>query len=317
MVVVVDVIVVGGGIIGLTAAVRLQERGARVTVWAAHAPETIVSSVAAAVWYPSHADADPRLVDWARATFHVFRRQAGDGVPGVLMRDTRMLLRGEPVLPWWAPAGDDVVLVGADAPYTGQLLLTVPLVEMGPYLAWLSGRFTDGGGRVLRRTVTRLAEASAEAPVVVNATGLAAGALCDDAAIFPARGHVVLVANPGLDVSVRDEDDPAGVTYVHPRSRDVVLGGTYERGRWGTAPDPRTRDAILRRCTALVPELVGLPVVGERVGLRPGRHGGPRVEAETVAGGRRVVHAYGHGGAGMTLAWGCADEIAALAEAGH
>jgi D-amino-acid oxidase len=53
-------------------------------------------------------------------------------------------------------------------------------------------------------------------------------------------------------------------------------------------------------------------VLGERIGLRPARHGGPRVETQTVDGGR-IVHAYGHGGAGMTLAWGCADTVATLA----
>jgi D-amino-acid oxidase len=306
-----DVIVVGGGIIGLTAAIRLQERGARVTVWAAHPPEDIVSSVAAAVWYPSHVEPDPRVARWAAATFGEFGRQAGAGVPGVLMRDTRMLLRGAPELPWWAPAGRDVRLGAAAPPYTSMIVMSVPLVEMRPYLRWLSRRVVDAGGTIVRRTVARLAEAAA--PVVVNATGLAAGALCGDPAVFPARGHVVRVANPGLTVSVRDEDDPAGITDVHPRSRDVVLGGTYEPGRWDTVPDAGAREAILRRCTALVPELAGAVVLGEGVGLRPGRVGGPRVEAETLPGGGRLVHAYGHGGAGMTLAWGCADEVAGLA----
>jgi D-amino-acid oxidase len=62
-----------------------------------------------------------------------------------------------------------------------------------------------------------------------------------------------------------------------------------------------------------VPELAGARVLGERVGLRPARRGGPRVEAEDLPGGGRVVHAYGHGGAGMTLSWGCADEVTTLA----
>jgi D-amino-acid oxidase len=309
-----DVLVVGGGIIGLTTAVRLRERGARVTVWAPDEPDRTVSAVAAAVWYPSHTDADPRVLGWAAATFDEFRRQAGGGVPGVLMRPTRMLLRG-PVdgPPWWAAAAGDVAVLGAPAPYTRQLFLVVPLVEMGPYLAWLVDRLTGDGVRIVRRRITSLAEASAAAAVVVNATGLAAGGLCHDPAVFPVRGQVVLVANPGIDVSVRDEDDPAGVTYVHPRSRDVVLGGTYEPGSRDLVPQPRTREAILRRCVALVPELAGAPVLGERVGLRPARHGGPRVQVEAVDGGGRIVHAYGHGGAGMTLSWGCADEVATLA----
>jgi D-amino-acid oxidase len=308
-----DVVVVGGGIIGLTAAVRLLERGARVQVWAADEPARTVSAVAAAVWYPTRTDPGPRVLGWAGDTFAEFRRQAGDGVPGVAMRSTRMLVR-EPVdaVPWWASVAGDVVLSAAPAPYTGQWGLTVPLVEMLPYLAWLQERIAAAGGRIVRRTVTRLDEALAEAPVVVNATGLAAGSLCGDPAVFPARGQVVLVANPGLDVSVRDEGDPAGITYVHPRSRDVVLGGTYETGRWDTAPDPRTREDILRRCIALVPALADAPLLGEKVGLRPARHGGPRVEAEDRGSGR-IVHAYGHGGAGMTLSWGCADDVAGLA----
>jgi D-amino-acid oxidase len=232
------------------------------------------------------------------------------------MRHTRMLLR-MPLdrLPWWAPAAGDVAVVAGAPPYAAELTCTVPLVEMVTYLRGLVERITATGGRVIRRRITHLDEALAEVPVVVNATGLAAGALCDDPAVYPVRGHVVLVANPGLTVSVRDEGDPAGVTYVHPRTRDVVLGGTYQPDDTDPVPDPAVREAILARCRALVPQLAGALVVGERVGLRPARRGGPRVAAETVPGGR-LVHAYGHGGAGMTLSWGCADEVAALALGG-
>jgi D-amino-acid oxidase len=49
------------------------------------------------------------------------------------------------------------------------------------------------------------------------------------------------------------------------------------------------------------------------VGLRPGRSA-VRVEAEPRGDGL-VVHDYGHGGAGVTLSWGCAEEAVALAAA--
>jgi D-amino-acid oxidase len=300
-----DVLVLGGGIIGLTAACRLRQRGADVTVWTAHDVRETVSSVAAAVWYPSHTDRDPRVLRWAAATYAEFTRQAAAGEPGVLLRRTRNVLRGPaPALPWWAAAAPGAVLAGCEVRFTA------PLVEMDTYLTRLARRTADAGARLVRRRPAALAEALAEAPVVVNATGLAAGRLCGDPAVYPARGHIVLADNPGLDVSVRDEDNPAGITYVHPRGADVVLGGTYEPGRWDTTPDPAQAEAIVRRCAELVPELAGVRVRGERIGLRPGRHGGPRVEAEG-----RVVHAYGHGGAGMTLSWGCADEIADLVTA--
>jgi D-amino-acid oxidase len=68
-----------------------------------------------------------------------------------------------------------------------------------------------------------------------------------------------------------------------------------------------------------VPALERCRVLGHRVGLRPVR---PTVRVETErsldrdGGPRVVVHCYGHGGGGITLAWGCAADVlqAVLAE---
>ena len=81
---------------------------------------------------------------------------------------------------------------------------------------------------------------------------------------------------------------------------------------WNTEPVPAVAERILRDCAVIEPRVHGLRVLGHRVGLRPFR---PRVrlEAEPPGPGPLVVHNYGHGGAGITLSWGCAREAAALA----
>jgi len=143
--------------------------------------------------------------------------------------------------------------------------------------------------------------------LVVNCTGLAARRLAGDDAVVPVRGQVVHVRpRDGAAIPcICDEDE---LTYVLPRADVCVLGGTSAEGD----DDVRVRESetadIVARCTRLVPELEGAAVVGAHVGLRPLRRGGPRVERVGD-----VIHCYGHGGAGLTLSWGCAAEVVALA----
>jgi D-amino-acid oxidase len=73
-------------------------------------------------------------------------------------------------------------------------------------------------------------------------------------------------------------------------------------------------EAIRERCIALVPALKDATVLEHKVGLRPGRKE-VRLELEPLANNRAVIHNYGHGGAGFTLSWGCAAEVADRAEA--
>jgi glycine/D-amino acid oxidase-like deaminating enzyme len=70
--------------------------------------------------------------------------------------------------------------------------------------------------------------------------------------------------------------------------------------------DAATTEAIVARCAARVPAVAGARVLSVAVGLRPAR---PAVRLEAAG---RIVHCYGHGGAGVTLAAGCAAEVAAL-----
>ena len=90
----------------------------------------------------------------------------------------------------------------------------------------------------------------------------------------------------------------------------TVLGGTAQIGDWGMEIRAEDNDLILGKVEALWPDLDRSKIIGGTVGLRPSRSE-VRLEVETIE-GRAVVHNYGHGGAGVTLSWGCADEVASL-----
>ena len=60
------------------------------------------------------------------------------------------------------------------------------------------------------------------------------------------------------------------------------------------------------------PDFTWDPVNGECIaGVRPYRLNSFRLEASTL-GAKFLVHNYGHGGAGITMSWGCADEVRQL-----
>lgn len=312
-----EALVVGAGVIGLSTAVRLQERGWRVRVWTADDPLDTVSGVAAAIWYPFRAYPAERVLAWSARAYEEFVALARDPATGVHLRGGTELWRGEEPAIWStpelagiprAPAAADAVPAG----YAGGQRLRVPVIEMPVYLRYLEARVLAAGGVVERRVLESLEEATALSPLVVNCTGLGARGLLGDDAVHPIRGQLIRVENPGLDRFLLDVDAPEGATYVIPRSRDCILGGTAEPGEWELRPDPAVAAGILERCLRLEPRLAGARVLEHRVGLRPGRPA-VRLEVEVAPGGGRVIHSYGHGGAGVTVSWGCADEAAELA----
>ncbi len=310
----VDAVVVGCGVIGLTTAVRLREAGLGVRIVTAALPPDTTSSVAAALWYPYRAYPEDRVLSWGSRTFAVFEELARVPESGVRLREGLEIWR-EPVPdPWWADAVPHPVRRCAEDElppgYKDGHAFVAPVVETPTYLGYLLDRFVAAGGALEERPLRSLDEAG-EGRVVVNCAGLGARELVGDASLAPIRGQVVRVRNPGLERFLLDEANPEGVTYVIPRSRDCVLGGTAQEGEWDTEPDPRTAADILRRCAALEPRLAEAEVLEHRAGLRPGR---PqiRLEREETGDGAPRIHNYGHGGSGITLSWGCAEDALRL-----
>ncbi|MFF8828436.1 NAD(P)/FAD-dependent oxidoreductase [Streptomyces sp. NPDC015131] len=303
-----DVIVVGGGVVGLTTAVTLAERGMRVRVWSRDAPGATTSAVAGALWWPYRIEPVERVGAWALASLEVYERLAADPVATGVRRVAGVQAATE--LGALGPWAREVAAL-RQLP-SGDLAAVLPLVDMPVHLAWLVARLEAAGGCVERRAVASLDEA--RAPVVVNCTGLGARDLVPDPALRPVRGQLVLVDNPGVEEWFVAPDTSTGsATYFFPQPGRLVLGGTAEEDDWRTEPDAGTAAAIVARCARLRPEIGRARVLGHRVGLRPVRTGGVRLVAERVGpGGGLLVHNYGHGGAGVTVAWGCAREVARL-----
>jgi D-amino-acid oxidase len=309
--------VVGAGVTGLTTAIHLAETGHTVQLIAELPPKECTSASAGASWGPYLVD-DPQIMRWTEVT-----RKALDDLATMVDSGVSLIYglevsedAGEP--PDWATTVPDyrpctpAELAGMQERYRSGWRYTIPLVDMTAYLPYLQERLADAGGTVqFGRRVQSLAELRGTADVVVNCTGLGARRLVPDDTVFPTRGQLVVVENPGIQEFFQDNThDPGDLTYILPHGRHVVLGGCATENRWDTAPDRATAAEIVARCVAIEPKLRDAAFVEDRVGLRPSRY---RVRLEdTEEDGFRVIHNYGHGASGVSMSWGCAEEISQL-----
>jgi len=144
---------------------------------------------------------------------------------------------------------------------------------------------------------------------VINCAGIGARELVQDIDLEPHRGQVAIVPKiDNLCCAIVCDDPP--LMYAIPRTNDCVCGGTNEVSD-NLDADPTTTAHILDECSRVL-KIENPPVLAERVGLRPFRKPGVRLERDRLRDGRTVIHNYGHGGSGFTLSSGCAEEVFAL-----
>ena len=301
-----EISVIGAGVVGLTTAIALQEAGHRVRVIAAERPERTTSAAAGALWYPFEVGPPEAASRWARATrawlMELSRTTAEAGVDVLTARECAADARP----PWWAGAVDGLRLVEGPQPSGGRFAweFEAPRAEPALHLCWLESRLSRP---IEISRIDRLEDVPGD--LVVNCTGIGARRLTGDLSLRALLGQTVLV-EPGeveMGVMYGDERDLSAMLYVIPRRAEVVIGGCaipFE----GDAIPPA---ALALRATFLErARKAGFHhgrVLRDSVGLRPVR---PEVRVERVG---RVVHHYGHGGAGYTLARGSAADVVELA----
>lgn len=329
------VTVIGGGVCGLTTALRLKrqipsvdlhvvgERIASRTTRGEDNENITTSEGAAGLWKPFALSGTPdELVNrWGKETLdHYMELYLSGKAPeaGILLSAAYELFE-EPLeeIPSWAdvvPAfrrltATDIGFYDPSGRHVDGYSYDTIITEGRLYLGWICRELEGLGVKITERKVERLDEIEA-GRLIVDCCGLGSRELFNDSSMYGIRGHVLRVRAPWVRHHVESHGvDATRPAYIIPNTETVVLGGTKERSedRTSTAEE---RQEIFDRCKAIVPSLEAAEILGHWVGLRPGREG-IRLEMEEVD-GRVVVHNVGHGGSGLTLAWGCAGDVVEL-----
>ncbi|MFF4019718.1 FAD-dependent oxidoreductase [Streptomyces sp. NPDC001843] len=302
---------IGAGVAGLTTAVCLAESGVDVRVDTDLPPGATTSAAAGAMWDPYLVEPADMVAHWSRVTLSDLVALSADADTGVRLVEGTHESRLPCDLPEWGS------LVGAHACASDELhpgfvtgwRYRAPVVDMPQYLHYLTRRLAQAGGHIRHHRYDTLEEAMREAPVVVNCSGAEARFLADDPSVEAVRGQLVVIENPGIRSFFCDDTPGAEeLTYIFPHADVVVLGGTSDRDNWDLRPDRTAAREIIERCAAVEPSIAGARVLEHRVGLRPARSRVRLIDEPRE--GALLLHNYGHGGAGLTLSWACARDVA-------
>lgn len=307
-----SVAVIGAGVSGLTCGIVFAERRYRVAIFAEQIGPATTSAAAAAIWFPYDAGPSQRTIPWALETYNTLRDLTRDPHSGVSMLELRTFSRtGEIEIPAWAlPLGARSLSSEIPGAFVSGFALNVPLMDTTIYLDYLTRRFRAAKGEIHQgRFFAALEEVDPAFELVINCAGIGARNLVPDSELEPHRGQVAVVSKINLPSAIVADDAP--LMYAIPRAADCVFGGSNDLSD-DREIDPTLTVRMVAEC-ARVLEIPEPAVLAERVGLRPFRRSGVRVERAKLRDGRVLVHDYGHGGSGFTLSWGCAEAVAAMA----
>ena len=305
-----SVSVVGSGIVGLTSAIILQEASYKVRIIAKDRFENSLSQKVGAVWFPFEINPQEKANIWASLSYKRYQNdiKPGNGVSFIWFLNAYSSDRDKD----WVkqiPKGKvreaqkDELPKGIDKGKIAE----VPLAEPPLYLPYLFETFLKSGGSFEQLKISNLKEMATLDTIVVNCTGLGAREICKDEDLHPMRGQILRCKKMEAP-SFADPTKKGSLLYVINRGEDCVIGGTDYKDDWNENPDSKDSQKILSRLHAAgiskKPEI--LEVV---VGLRPVRSS---VRFEFDSSYSNIFHNYGHGGAGFTVAWGCAMELMEL-----
>lgn len=317
--------VIGAGVVGLSTAVCIQQSVPEsiVTVFADKFGDETLSSGAGGLYRPEISiDSDiNKLRKWCRDSMDHFLEilaspDAGKAgvqcVSGYHLTTSEGHVARNSLLEEMAPLYRDLSekeLKLFPSHYKSGVFFSTIIADCRHYLQWLTKKFTDAGGKIEVRHISKISELPKAYDVIVNCTGLGAKNLLSDNMLVPVRGQTIRVKAPWIKHFYYGDE-----AYIVPGVDYVTLGGVKDYGSWKMEVNPYQKQFIFDKCVELVPSLKNAEVLYDWVGLRPYRFS-VRLDANIIqCDGKHylVVNNYGHGGHGVTLSWGTAKHATEL-----
>jgi glycine oxidase len=319
-----DVIVIGGGIIGLSLSIELRKRGVTVLVVERGEPGREASHAAGGMLVDCLLETPPALQPLATASARMYPEFAHElEVESGMKVD----LRDQGTILFPSPAH-------LSEPALQAATLPAPLAELEPALADFNrpaffllecsvdpraltaaalktakSRAVDissgeevtavnlSGGRVAGVVTTKT---SFRAPKVVNCAGAWSGQIAPHA--FPTRpvkGQMLCLVSPSRNLLKHVIRSPE--VYLIPRSDGrILVGATVEEAGFDKRTEVTTIQRLNRAAVALVPELRNAKILEDWAGLRPGTPDALPILGPTTTSGYYV--ATGHFRDGILLA---------------
>jgi len=259
--------VIGAGVIGLSTARVLQDRGWQVTIYAEKVPPNTTSNVAGAMWTPTSVFHSDQITPEFRSSFiqasklahRAFQLLVGTTY-GVHWIDSYTMVNNPDedgdAIEYATNAGigdlyPDVQFIDPQStPFVCKQVrrFSTMLIEPNTYLPAIMRDFLLRGGNISVRKFESLRQFHhLIEPVIFNCTGLGAHSLLNDNMLEPVRGQLTIL-EPQSEV---DYATLADSLYMFPRTDGILLGGTYEHGNWSLDVDMQTQERILKEHAAL------------------------------------------------------------------